>query len=94
MKLREVLEILSHHDVELDIKVCYSNEFGEECTWCRTFVQRNKYKEGKKYWASDWKVIQYDYCFPADLKRYEDFDVSMLTAEGKGHFFVFASNFK
>lgn len=92
MKLSEVLELIRIDDNEIDLKVCYNNEFGEECTLCKTFVPQKKYKEGNMYWSD---AITYEYVFPTDkLERYKDFEVGMLLAEGKKHFFIFASNFK
>ena len=93
MKLIDALEAIRFDATEVDVKVCYENEFGEECTKCNTFVDEEVFKEGKKYWAED-RVVKYRYGFPKEkLERYFDFDVFMLKAEGKNHFFIYASNF-
>ena len=93
MKLIDVLETIKYSDVELDLKVCYDNEFGEECSRCATYVPEEAFKEGKKYWC-DYRVIKYSVGLPVkELERYHDFEVSMLKAEGKNHFFIFACNF-
>lgn len=92
MKLKEALEAIRHTANEIDIKVCYNNDFDEECTLCRTFVDEAVYKEGKTYWAS--KVTKYAYSLNTkEMERYLDFEVGMLCAKGKNHFFIFASNF-
>lgn len=92
MTLKETLEAIRYAATEIDIKVCYNNEYDEECTLCRTFVDENNYKEGKNYWSS--KVTKFAYTMDIrSLERYFDFEVSMLNAQGKNHFFVFAHNF-
>ena len=93
MKLHEFLEVIAYNGCEVDLKVAYSNEYGEECTFCRTYVREDKFKEGKKYWAED-RVTKYSCIFPIEkLERYADFTCDMIHAEGKDHFFVFAHNF-
>lgn len=94
MTLNDVLKTIAYDDAEVDIKIAYTNEYGEECTWCRTFVEERNFKEGKKYWAEN-RVTKYSTIFPTNkLERYADFKVDMLHAEGKNHFFIFAHNFK
>lgn len=92
MTLLEVLKAIQYSANEIDIKICYTNEFDEECTLCRTYIDESKYKEDKNYWGS--KVVKFAYSMDLrQVERYKDFEVSMLNANGKNHFFIFASNF-
>lgn len=95
MTLFEVLNTIKFSANEIDIKVCYNNEDDEECTFCRTFVTENKYKGEHEYWSH--KVVKFGGYLDANcvniLEKYRDFEVSMLNAMGKGHFFIFASDF-
>lgn len=91
MKLKELLDVIRYSDNEVDIRVTYKNEYDEECNMCMTFVPEKKFKANKEYWAS--KVIKYDCLLPIEkLDRYYDFEVSILHADGKDHFFIFACN--
>lgn len=92
MTLLEALNLIKYNATEIDIKVCYNNEYDEECTLCRTFVDEKHYKDNKKYWTS--KVTKFSaFINTEDMLRYGDFKVDMLTAQAKDHFFIFASNF-
>lgn len=93
MLLKEVLDVMKIGDNELDVRLTYTNEFDEECNRSLTFVSSKKFKEGKEYWSSH--VVKYDCVMPVEmLDRYNDFKVSILNAEGKDHFFIFAHNFE
>lgn len=95
MKLQDMLETIAYDRPEVDIKIAYTNEYGEECTWCRTFVEERNFKEDKKYWADGKRVVKYSTIFPTEaLERYAEFKVDMVKAEGKNHIFIFAHNFK
>lgn len=92
MTLKEALNLIKYSANEIDIKVCYNNEYDEECTLCKTFVDETAYKEDKKYWSD--RITKFAYTMDVrDMERYSEFEVSMLNAQGKNHFFIFASNF-
>lgn len=94
MTLSQALDTIKYNVKELDIKVCYNNEYDEECTFCKTFVSNDSFKENKEYWSR--KIDKFNTTpNTIDLEvRYGEFEVSFLTAKGKEHFFIFASNFK
>ena len=93
MTLFEVLNTFKYTANEIDIKVCYNNEDDEECTFCRTLVTKDKYKDGHEYWSH--KVVKFDRFLDYEdiLEKYRDFKVTMINAMGKNHFFIFAENF-
>lgn len=92
MTLKEVLNTIKYSANEIDIKVCYNNEYDEECTLCKTFVDETIYKKDKKYWSD--RITKFNFSMDMkEMERYLDFEVSMLNAQGKNHFFIFASNF-
>ena len=88
MTLENLLETIRYNCKEIDIKVCYNNEFDEECTLCRTFVDKDKKAKDEKK-----KTFSYYSEVTETLERYKDFKVDMLLAKGADHFFVFACNF-
>lgn len=92
MLLKDFIKLIEYGDCELDLKVAYDNEYGEEITLCRTFVSEKMYDPDKMYWAEDRdRVIRYGFCFPTEkVERYADFSVDMLKAENRNHFFVLA----
>lgn len=92
MTLKEAINAIRCGATEIDIKVCYNNEYDEECTLCRTFVEEDSFKEDKDYWSS--KVRKFSNMMDtSELERYEDFKVDFMNAKGKNHFFIFAHNF-